>query len=54
MGNGATTAEVVTKHYRALGRLVAVRRNGTLCWVGTDHLGATIRVTDSTSRICCP
>jgi RHS repeat-associated protein len=48
VGNGATTAELVTKHYRALGRLIAVRRNGTLYWVGTDHLGSSIRVADAT------
>jgi RHS repeat-associated protein len=30
----------------ALGRLLAFRKNGVLRWVGTDHLGSTIRVAD--------
>src|SRR5438105_642636 len=28
-------------------RLVALRKNGTLSWVGTDHLGGTIRTADA-------
>jgi RHS repeat-associated protein len=36
-----------TKYYAALGRVVAFRKNGALFWVGTDHLGGTIRVTDA-------
>jgi RHS repeat-associated protein len=36
--------ERVTKHYRALGRLLALRKDGALSWVGTDHLGSTVRV----------
>ena len=51
MGNGSDTTEVVTKYYYgALGatsRLIAFRRGGTLHWAGTDHLGGTIRVMDS-------
>jgi hypothetical protein len=39
---------VVTKYYHALGRLIAFRKNGTLQWVGTDHLGSTIRVATAT------
>jgi RHS repeat-associated protein len=37
----------VTKYYRALGRLIAIRKNGTLYWIGSDHLGGTVRVADS-------
>ncbi len=51
VGNGSDTTEVVTKYYYAtLGammRLIAFRRGGTLHWAGTDHLGGTIRVLDS-------
>jgi RHS repeat-associated protein len=47
VGNGADTTEVITKYYRALGRLIAIRKNGTLYWIGSDHLGGTIRVADS-------
>ena len=51
VGNGSDTTEVVTKYYYAsLGatsRLIAFRRAGTLHWAGTDHLGGTIRVLDS-------
>ncbi|TAK35827.1 MAG: hypothetical protein EPO21_04880 [Chloroflexota bacterium] len=51
VGNGIDTSEVVTKYYTAslgkLSRLIAFRRGGTLYWVGTDHLGSTIRVTDA-------
>jgi RHS repeat-associated protein len=43
VGNGAGAAEVTTKHLRALGRTLAVRKNGTLYWLGTDHLGSTVR-----------
>jgi len=42
--------DVPTTYYIAnfgsLSRLVAFRRNGTLYYVGTDHLGGTIRVAD--------
>ena len=41
----------MTKYYSAslgaLSRPVAFRRGGTLHWVGSDHLGGTIRVLDS-------
>ena len=41
-------SEVVTKYYSAslgaMSRPVAFRRGGTLHWVGSDHLGGTIRV----------
>jgi RHS repeat-associated protein len=47
VGNGIDTAETVTKYYRALGRLIAFRKNGTLYWAGTDHLGGTVRVMDA-------
>ena len=30
-----------------MSRLIALRRGGTLYWVGTDHLGGTIRMLDS-------
>ena len=42
---------MVTKYYYAtlgaMTRLIAFRRGGTLHWVGSDHLGGTIRVMDS-------
>jgi RHS repeat-associated protein len=42
---------VVTNLYHAnlgrMRRLIAVRKNGTLYWVGTDHLGGAVRVADS-------
>ncbi len=51
VGNGSDTTEVVTKYYYAtlgaMTRLIAFRRAGTLHWVGSDHLGGTIRVMDS-------
>jgi RHS repeat-associated protein len=50
-GNGLGAMDVVTKYYTAdLGnrrRLIAFRKGGTLSFVGTDHLGGTIRVTDT-------
>jgi RHS repeat-associated protein len=46
VGYGTGAPDVVTKHYAALGRLLATRRGGVLRWVGTDHLGSTIRVAD--------
>ena len=43
--------ETITKYYSAslgaLSRPVAFRRGCTLHWVGSDHLGGTIRVVDS-------
>ena len=43
-------SETVTKYYSAslgaMSRSVAFRRGGTLHWVGSDHLGGTIRVLD--------
>ncbi|MBI4492350.1 MAG: RHS repeat-associated core domain-containing protein, partial [Chloroflexi bacterium] len=51
VGNGLDTTEVVTKYYGAtLGavtRLIAFRKNGVLSWMGTDHLGSTIRVANA-------
>jgi RHS repeat-associated protein len=48
VGNGReSTTETITKTYAALGRLIAFRKDGVLHWVGTDHLGSTIRTTDS-------
>jgi RHS repeat-associated protein len=44
VGTGSVVLERVTKHYRALGRLIALRKDGILSWVGTDHLGSTVRV----------
>ncbi len=42
---------MVTKYYYGafgpMSRLLAFRRGGTLHWVGSDHLGGTIRVMDS-------
>ncbi len=43
-------SETITKYYSAslgaMSRPVAFRRGGTLHWVGSDHLGGTIRVLD--------
>jgi len=47
LGDGTLDVDTVTKYYVALGRTVAYRNNGVLYWVGTDHLGGTLRVTDS-------
>ncbi len=51
LAGGSETSDTVTKYYSAsLGahsRPVAFRRGGTLHWVGSDHLGGTIRVLDS-------
>ena len=51
VGNGSDTTEVVTKYYYGtfgpMSRLIAFRRAGELYWAGTDHLGGTIRVMDS-------
>ena len=46
LGDGSVGVDTVTKYYSALGRLVAQRTNAVLNWIGTDHLGGTIRVTD--------
>lgn len=50
VGNGQDVTEVVTKYYTAsmggMSRLVAMRKNGVLAYIGTDHLGGTIRVAD--------
>ncbi len=50
VGNGQDVTEVVTKYYSAsmggMSRLIAMRKNGVLAWVGTDHLGGTILVAD--------
>lgn len=43
-GDGAV---MVTKYCYALGRLIALRRAGVLYWVGSDHLGGTIRTLDA-------
>ena len=47
----SNSSDTVTKYYSAslgaLSRPVAFRRGGTLHWVGSDHLGGTIRVLDS-------
>ena len=44
-------SETITKYYSAafgaMSRPVAFRRGGTLHWVGSDHLGGTISVLDS-------
>ena len=46
----SNSSDTVTKYYSAslgaLSRSVAFRRGGTLHWVGSDHLGGTIRVLD--------
>jgi RHS repeat-associated protein len=47
LGDGRTTTDTVTKYYAGLGRTLAMRTNGTLYWMGTDHLGGTLRVTDA-------
>ena len=46
----ATTGEVTKYYQAALGKvspLIAFRRGGVLHYVGTDHLGSTIRVADA-------
>jgi RHS repeat-associated protein len=47
LGDGTLGVDTVTKYYVALSRTLAYRKNGVLYWVGTDHLGGTLRVTDS-------
>jgi hypothetical protein len=51
VGNGADTLEKVAKYYHAsfgrMKRLVAFRKNRTLSWAGTDHLGSTVRTADA-------
>ena len=46
----SNSSDTVTKYYSAslgaLSRSVAFRRGGTLHWVGSDHLGGTVRVLD--------
>ena len=48
---GSSSSDTVTKYYSAslgaMSRPLAFRRGGTLHWAGTDHLGGTIRVLDS-------
>ena len=48
---GSSSPEAVTKYYSAslgaMSRPLAFRRGGTLHWVGSDHLGGTVRVMDS-------
>ncbi len=48
---GSNSSDTVTKYYSAslgaMSRPVAFRRGGTLHWVGSDHLGGTIRVMNS-------
>ena len=47
----SNSSDTVTKYYSAsfgaMSRPLAFRRGGTLHWVGSDHLGGTIRVMDS-------
>ncbi len=47
----ANSSDTITKYYSAslgaMSRPVAFRRGGTLHWVGSDHLGGTIRVLNS-------
>ena len=51
LAGGSNSPETITKYYSAsfgaASRPVAFRRGGTLHWVGSDHLGGTIRVLDS-------
>ena len=51
LAGGSNSSDTVTKYYSAslgaLSRPLAFRRGGTLHWVGSDHLGGTIRVLDS-------
>jgi RHS repeat-associated protein len=51
LGNGANPTEVITKYYSAsfgsISRAIALRRADTLYFVGSDHLGSTIRAADS-------
>ena len=50
LAGGSNSPETITKYYSAslgaLSRSVAFRRGGTLHWVGSDHLGGTVRVLD--------
>jgi RHS repeat-associated protein len=51
VGTGANPTEVITKHYcvslGVLVKTVAIRRGGALYYIGTDHLGGTIRSADA-------
>ena len=51
LAGGSSSPETITKYYSAslgaLSRPLAFRRGGTLHWVGSDHLGGTVRVLDS-------
>ena len=51
LAGGSESSDTVTKYYSAslgaLSRPVAFRWGGTLHWVGSDHLGGTVRVLDS-------
>ncbi|HEX5414308.1 MAG TPA: RHS repeat-associated core domain-containing protein [Chloroflexota bacterium] len=52
VGTNQNQIDVTTKYYTAtlgkVSRLIAFRKGGTLYYVGTDHLGGTIRVADAT------
>ena len=51
LAGGSNSSDMVTKYYSAslgaMSRPVAFRRGGTLHWVGSDHLGGTVRIMDS-------
>ncbi|MCL4458350.1 MAG: hypothetical protein M1136_08265 [Chloroflexi bacterium] len=55
VGNGQDTSEKITKYYYAtlgsLNRLIALRRDGVLYYVHSDHLGGTVRVSDAGGNI---
>ena len=48
LAGGSSSSDTVTKYYSAslgaMSRPLAFRRGGTLHWVGSDHLGGTVRV----------
>jgi YD repeat-containing protein len=45
------TNGVVTKYYYAGGQRIALRQNGTLYYLLSDHLGSTTLVTDASGNI---
>ena len=51
LAGGSNSPETITKYYSAslgaMSRPLAFRRGGTLHWVGSDHLGGTIRALNS-------
>ena len=46
-----TTAPVVTKYYYFNGQRVAMRQDGVLSYLHSDHLGSTVLATDGNGAI---